>query len=294
MASKGEQPSRLRGVLLRRTLRTSLVLSVGLLAAFVFLMGGSAPAAADTPVSGTITVDTTWNASMSPIWVEGDVLVTSGATLTIDPGVEVRFNGYYDITVADGAMVADGDAGGAGIIRFTSNFTFPFAGAWDGIYFNGDLGTSMLDDVEIQWASTGLSFNGASVPVSNTQILDSQWYGVYVWSSSVLEYDFSFTGCTIANAGLYGMYFNTMFDTNLSLQVSGCTFSGYGSSGLRFGTLQWADFDIRIEDSSFNASNRAVTFDGTNWADADEGNFFRFTFNNNWLNSSFDFAGVYL
>jgi hypothetical protein len=110
----------------------------------------------------------------------------------------------------------------------------------------------------------------------------------------VLDYDLSFTGCTIANAGFYGMYFNTMFDTNLSLQVSGCTFSGYGSAGLRFGSLQWADFDITVEDSSFNSSNRAVTFDGTNWADLDEGNAFRFTFRDNWLNSSFDFAGVYM
>ena len=294
MASKEEQPSRLRGILLRRTLRTLLVLGVGMLAALVFLMGGTAPAAADTPVSGSITVDTTWNASMSPIWVEGDVLVTGGATLTIDPGVEVRFNGFYDITIADGALVANGDAAGAGIIQFTSNFTFPFAGAWDGIYFNGDLGNSVVDDVEIRWATTGLTFNGASVPVSNTQILDSLWYGVYVWSSSVPTYDFSFTGCTISNAGLYGMYFNTMFDTNLSLQVSGCTFSGYGSAGLRFGSLQWADFDITVEGSSFNASNRAVAFDGTNWGDLDEGNALRFTFRDNWLNSSFDFAGVYM
>ncbi|MFQ5908477.1 MAG: right-handed parallel beta-helix repeat-containing protein [Thermoplasmata archaeon] len=294
MASKEEQPSRLRGILLRRTLRTFLVVGVGLLAALVFLMGGSAPAAANTPVSGVITVDTTWTAGMSPIWVEGDVLVTGGATLTIDPGVEVRFNGFYDLTVADGALVADGDAAGAGIIQFTSNFTFPFAGAWDGIYINGDLGNSVLDDIEIQWATTGLTFNGASVPVSNTQILDSLWYGVYVGSSSVLAYDLSFTGCTISNAGSYGMYFSSMFDTNLTLQVSGCTFSGYGSSGLAFGSLQWADFDITVADSSFNASNRAVTFDSTNWGDLDEGNALRFTFRDNWLNSSSDFAGVYM
>ena len=294
MASEEKQPSRLRGILPRRMLRTLLVLGVGMLAAIVFLIGASAPAAADTPVAGSITVDTTWNAGMSPIWIEGNVLVTSGATLTIDPGVEVRFNGFYDITIADGALVADGDAAGAGIIRFTSNFTSPSAGAWDGLVFNGDLGTSILDDVIIEYAWTGLTLHGVSVPVTNTQISDVSSYGVYVATSSVATYDLSFTGCTITNTGSYAMYFASQIDTNLNLQVSGCTFSSYGTTAMWFSTMQWANVAITIDSSTFNASMRAVYFASSNWADVDEGNTFRFTFSNNWVNSSLDSYAIYM
>lgn len=282
-----------RTALLSRVLRIPLILGIGLIAVLVLLSMGSAPARADTPVSGLITSDTTWTAAMSPIWVEGDIFVTNAATLTIDPGVEVRFDGFFDITVSDGALIAVGDAGGAGVITFTSNYTVPFAGAWEGLIFDGG-GSSVLDDVVIRYAQTSVRLNGASVPMTDVQILDSSWYGVWVSASVVTTYDLSFTGCTISRVGFYGIYFDTQFDTNVNLLVSGCTFSSYGTAALRFGTLQWADFDLTIESSSFNASNRAVYFSSSMFANVDEGNAFRFTFRDNWLNSSLDSYGLYM
>ncbi|MFQ5552954.1 MAG: right-handed parallel beta-helix repeat-containing protein [Thermoplasmata archaeon] len=293
MATEQDQPSRLGGIL-RRTLRTTLVLGIGMLAALMFLMGGSAPAAANTPVSGTIGVDTTWTIGMSPIWVEGNVVVTSGATLTVDPGVEVRFDGFFSITIADGALVADGDAAGAGVILFTSNFTFPFRGAYYGIIFNGDTGLSVVDDVVIEYAYRGLTFNGVSVPVTNTQFNEMSAHGVYVANSGVATYSLSFAGCSITNTSSYGMYIDSQFDTNLDLQVSGCTFSNYGTAALYFGTLQWANFTFSIDASTFNSSMRAVYFGSSIWADVDEGNTFRFTFSNNWVNSSIDSYAIYM
>jgi hypothetical protein len=60
---------------------------------------GQATASADRVVSGPIAQDTTWSRSDGPIVVVGDVTVAEGATLTIEPGVEVRFEGGHTLTV---------------------------------------------------------------------------------------------------------------------------------------------------------------------------------------------------
>lgn len=62
---------------------------------------------AQTNVSGVISSDTTWSINYSPYNVTGNILVTSGITLTIEPGVIIDFQGYYYIEV-DGILHAVG------------------------------------------------------------------------------------------------------------------------------------------------------------------------------------------
>ena len=49
-------------------------------------------AGATTNVSGTIATDTTWSWAYSPYVVTDNVTVNSGVTLTVEPGVIVKFN----------------------------------------------------------------------------------------------------------------------------------------------------------------------------------------------------------
>ena len=66
---------------------------------FALLIAGPALA---TTVGGDIVTDTTWDVVGSPYEVVSTVVVRSGATLTIDPGVTVRVSAHYQTNPGNG------------------------------------------------------------------------------------------------------------------------------------------------------------------------------------------------
>lgn len=73
------------------------------------------PVIADTNVSGVISTNTVWNTAGSPYIVTGNLLVDTLATLTIQPGVEIRLDAAKYIMVK-GILNAIGTAGDSIII----------------------------------------------------------------------------------------------------------------------------------------------------------------------------------
>lgn len=196
---------------------TVRLLTRGILAVLV-LMAPLGGALADTGVGGLIDTDTTWDQDGSPYLVQEDLTVGPGATLTIDPGVVVRFEGAYAFRVqgvlhAVGAVPPHGEEERVSPdevewILFTQDSTGfvdengdPLPEEqwrWKGIRFDGSPPASVLRWVIVEggWArgewpennGGGIFVRGTSPTVENCIVrrnkADQFGGGVYLWSSS--------------------------------------------------------------------------------------------------------------
>jgi len=143
---------------------------------------------ADTPVSGNISEDTTWDIADSPYIVTADVTVLVDVTLTIEPGVVVKFNSGTQITTK-GTLHAVGEE--TNLIRFTSPKDIPSAGDWDGICFDGTPSSdSVMQYCEVLYAKQAYSSTcgwlygaigicHASPTITNSTIRNSYYAGIY-------------------------------------------------------------------------------------------------------------------
>lgn len=118
-----------------------------------------------TYVEGPITQDTIWTLVDSPFVVSKNVTVYSSATLTIEPGVEVRFGGDFSLIVL-GKLYANGTSKP---ITFTSNKIQPEVGDWNAITFNG-MGKSVLIGCFVAYAEDGISVENGNVELGNSTI----------------------------------------------------------------------------------------------------------------------------
>ncbi len=98
-----------------------------------FLMLSGLHTFSQTPVSGIISSNTSWTTANSPYIITGNVLLDSGYTLTIQPGVIVKFDSLKCLQIG-GTLTAIGTSSNP--ITFTSNQTNHVAGYWGYVLFN--------------------------------------------------------------------------------------------------------------------------------------------------------------
>ncbi len=146
----------------------ALVLVLSIPTPFVHTAG-----AGPTFVSGALSGNTTWTVPGSPYIVTGDVIVPVGVTLTVDPGVTVRFDtappASHSIVVL-GTILAVGRFDSH--IVFTSNDPFPDRNDWVSIQFQRSVG-SVVEWAEFSWGSTTLDIRQSSPRIANNSILES-------------------------------------------------------------------------------------------------------------------------
>ncbi|MCD6161146.1 MAG: cadherin-like domain-containing protein [candidate division Zixibacteria bacterium] len=156
-----------------------------------------------TITGGTIDTDSTWALLYSPYTITGDLYIEAagnGATLTIEPGVEVRLNENIEILVSYtnseyGAIIAEGTQ--ANPITFTSSAAIPDAGDWERIHFyQGTLPTTKFNHCIFEYGGSNLSYGmiyirGCAVAIDNSTIRYSGTYGVDLHEDGEFS---SFTG----------------------------------------------------------------------------------------------------
>ena len=197
-----------------------LAVFVGIALVVLLMLGlmqsNEAGAEGPTYVSGGIFADTAWIASQSPYIVTGTVTLFPGYTLTIKPGVEVRFDPGTSLTIR-GTLIAEGTQSNQ--IVFTSNATVPEKDIWGGIEVDsGQGGNFSIRFANISYAETGLEvrccdFVGPgniadSVFINNHRGLSLMGYGIEVQVNR----------CTFENNSI-GVEGESQMDTRVSNSV---------------------------------------------------------------------------
>ena len=139
------------------------------------------PAVKATYVEGEIKTNTVWTLVDSPFVLSKDVTVPNGITLTIEPGVEVRFGGNFSLIV-NGKLVAVGTQEKP--IKFTSNKITPEAGDWGTILISGTSQPSSLKHCLIEYGTNGITLLDGSALVENTLIANNGASGIRIEGNS--------------------------------------------------------------------------------------------------------------
>ncbi|MDF1591854.1 MAG: Ig-like domain-containing protein [Desulfobacterales bacterium] len=211
-----------------------------------------------------VTADTTWRNEIPRYIVTGDVRVRHTtwnnpaytATLTIEPGVEVRFNTgtglYIGADGCYGALSAQGTAGSP--IIFTSNAASPAPGNWKGIKFEDTTndGLSRLEHCIVEY---GGHTNNADI---------------YLYHAKpVIQYN------TFRNSSHSGIYVNGTGSNGATLRCNNLKDNRYGIyiAGNALPSILNNNFLTSQIDGLYNAGGVQVKAENNWWGDANGPNF---------------------
>lgn len=229
----------------------------------------------------SVFIDETWDIAGSPYGVCGNITVLEGMTLTIEPGVTVRFCEDSSLTV-NGTLISDGTLDN--IINYTAFGFFPPKGYWQGITVNPTSGdTSSLTYSYVTYASIGLEVFSSS-PVVDRNVFENVSFAAVQLENTSISLGFNIfnsvgTAVSVSTSNV-DMHFNdimnvamglAMFDSmaaldgdavfnatlfgihsfNSSLNATDLNISSFGGSGIRLQSQSHANVAHSVVHDSF-------------------------------------------
>ncbi|MEE4256558.1 MAG: hypothetical protein V2I47_05950 [Bacteroidales bacterium] len=140
------------------------------------------------PVSGH------WDLAGSPYSINGDIYIESAESLTIDPGVQVLFNGWFKLEVF-GRLIALGNS--ASMITFTNNSHY--TDIWNGIQFKHTSKNSHMDYCIIENAYSKLGAHAFPESYGGGILCYNSPYGEIKVTNSIIRDNEAYYGGGIAN-----------------------------------------------------------------------------------------------
>lgn len=198
------------------------------LATLAILSLSSERAAADVNIpGGPLVADTVWTAAEGPYYVNGDVVIPAGLTLTIEAGTLVRF--YENDSQRSGNDTTRGEfiVRGALIVNGTSTApvelgaSAPVAGAWSGIIVDASATRLVLHHAAMYQASAGIDHRA---PAAAVDTHDLRLPGLRVTAGAP-----RYQGVTIVGAS-YGV----IVSDAASLTLVNCVIFGGTQAGIWF------------------------------------------------------------
>lgn len=224
---------------------------------------------AQTTLSGIISHHTTWTKAGSPYIIENTVTVRAGVTLTINPGVIVKFNDHYDHLDVLGRLDAQGtslepiiftsiaDDAHGGDTNADGNLTKPGPDQWGAIWFKntssqniishawigygGGYATSAMInvyDTDLQFeknivaysAERGIFSEESNVTINSNQFIDNGTEGIYFYGLSKSNH-LALTNNTFTDNTNFAAFANFQ-NEQVNITLSGNTSTGSSHNGL--------------------------------------------------------------
>jgi len=180
-------------------------------------------AASATYVEGVITQDTVWTLTDSPFVVSKNVIVYPNATLTIEPGVEVRFGESFSLIV-NGRLIANGTQDN--MITFTSNKDQPGAGDWNTIILSNRTVQSTLAYCSIEYAKNGTTIANGNVKIKNCEINNNLQNGITIVNGTTEVRNNEITSNSQSGIYVTGVNQVTIQDNTIKSNANGILLAG--------------------------------------------------------------------
>ncbi|MFA5782271.1 MAG: right-handed parallel beta-helix repeat-containing protein [Bacteroidales bacterium] len=241
------------------------ILQFLIIAAFFVII---APAIkAQTNVSGGIYSNTTWTLANSPYIVTDTVVVFPGVTLTIEPGVTVKFENNKLLEIRQAHIIAEGTITDS--ITFTSNSATPTPGIWSDIYLYYCPDTIKFSYCNFKYAQTGIWGSGDTLTIKNSNFNYNN-YGINGNSLKLDSCNFknNTVGIGVWDVGIINMD-NCNFENNTTgvwvwygeiINMDNCNFKNNTT-----GVWTQGNSPTVIYMDNCNVSNNQIGIDGGNY-----------------------------